>query len=49
MEITAAHTELYENVRRFCIAEINPHVNEWEKPASGPPASCAKRWASLVT
>ena len=47
---TEDHIALQDSLKKFCEAEINPHIAEWEKAEIFPGArSCSARWASSAS
>ena len=47
---TEDHIALQDSLKKFCDAEINPHIDEWEKAEIFPGArSCSARWASSAS
>jgi citronellyl-CoA dehydrogenase len=47
MQFTAEHRALADTVRRFCEAEINPHVKEWEEAEIFPAHEVFKKMGQL--
>jgi len=47
MQFTAEHRALADTVRRFCEAEINPHVKEWEAAEIFPAHEVFKKMGQL--
>ena len=47
MILTREHRELYDNVKKFVIEEINPHVTEWEKAGIWPAREVLKKMGTL--
>jgi len=47
MQFTAEHRQIAETVKRFCEAEINPHVKEWEAAEIFPAHEVFKKMGKL--
>ncbi|KGM40258.1 acyl-CoA dehydrogenase [Aquabacterium sp. NJ1] len=47
MQFTAEHKQIAETVKRFCEAEINPYVKEWEAAETFPAHEVFKKMGNL--
>ncbi|MBI3384524.1 MAG: acyl-CoA dehydrogenase family protein [Aquabacterium sp.] len=47
MQFTAEHRQIAETVKRFCEAEINPYVKEWEAAETFPAHEVFKKMGNL--
>jgi len=47
MQLTAEHETLRDTLRRFIVAEVNPHVAQWEAAETFPAHALFKRMGAL--